>query len=55
MKESLKKAQKRYDEKCKHIRIRLRLDNDADIISWLKDQPSATAKIKELIRAEIES
>lgn len=53
MTESMKKAQKRYDAKCKQLKIRLRLDKDADIIEWLKVQPSANAKIKELIRADM--
>jgi hypothetical protein len=53
--EATKKAQKKYDAKCKQVRIRLRVDNDADIIEWLKEQKSVNAKIKELIRAEMES
>lgn len=53
--EATKKAQKKYDKKFKQFKFRLKLDNDADIIEWLKSQPSASARIKELIRAEIES
>lgn len=53
--EATKKAQKKYDKKFKQFKIRLKRDSDADIIEWLKDQPSASAKLKELIRAEIES
>jgi hypothetical protein len=53
--EATKKAQKKYDKKFKQFKFRLKLDNDADIIEWLKDQPSASARIKELIRAEMES
>ena len=53
--EATKKAQKKYDKKFKQFKFRLKLDNDADIIEWLNDQPSASARIKELIRAEMES
>ena len=53
--EATKKAQKKYDAKFKQFKFRLKLDNDADIIEWLKSQPSASARIKELIRAEMES
>jgi len=51
--EALKKAQKRYDGKCKQFRIRLRMDNDSDILEWMEKQASVTARIKELIRADI--
>jgi hypothetical protein len=55
MSEALKKAQMRYEGKCKCFHMRLRIDKDADIIEWLKNQPSANAKLKEMIRNEIES
>lgn len=48
-------AHKRYEEKCKHFMLRLRLDADADILEWLADQTSANASIKELIREKIAS
>ena len=48
-----KARQDKYEAKCRHFMLRLRLDTDADIISWLKEQESANAKLKELIRNEI--
>lgn len=49
-------AQNKYERlKCKQIKFRVRLDKDADIIEWLKKQPNVNAKLRELIRAEIES
>lgn len=53
MTEALKKAQKRYEGKCKLFHIRMRVDKDEDIIKWLKEQPSANARLKEMIRADI--
>ena len=49
-------AQSKYEKnKCKQVKFRLRLDKDADIIEWLKKQPNVNAKLRELIRAEMES
>jgi hypothetical protein len=49
-------AQSKYEKnKCKQVKFRLRLDKDADIIEWLKQQPNVNAKLRELIRAEMES
>lgn len=45
---------KKYDDKCKKFIMRLRKDNDADIIAWLAAQASASAEIKRLIREEIQ-
>lgn len=53
MTDALRKAQAKYEGKCKLFHIRLRIDRDQDIIAWLKEQPSANAKLKEMIRAEI--
>ena len=47
-------AHKRYEQKCRHFMMRLRLDNDADILEWIDNQTSANASIKALIRAQIE-
>lgn len=46
-----KARQDRYEKKCKHFMLRLRIDADKDVIDWLKAQPSANARIKELIRS----
>ena len=46
-------AHKRYEEKCKHFMMRLRLDTDADILEWISNQTSANASIKALIRSDI--
>ena len=48
-----KESQKRYEAKCRHFMIRLRLDKDEDIIDWLAFQPSANERLKELIREDI--
>lgn len=48
-----KDSQKRYEAKCRHFMIRLRLDKDEDIIEWLAFQPSANERLKELIRDDI--
>lgn len=55
MTEALKKAQRKYEKKMKNFHLKLRIDNDADIIAWLKEQESANARIKELIRSDIHS
>ena len=47
-------AHKRYEQKCRHFMMRLRIDNDSDIIDWIDNQTSANASIKALIRAQIE-
>lgn len=47
-------AKKRYAEKVEVVRsIWLHKINDADIIEWLKEQPSASGYIKELIREDM--
>ena len=48
-----KDSQKRYEAKCRHFMIRLRLDKDDDIIEWLSFQTSANERLKELIRQDI--
>ena len=48
-----KDSQKRYEAKCRHFMIRLRLDKDEDIIEWLSFQTSANERLKELIRDDI--
>lgn len=48
-----KDSQKRYEAKCRHFMIRLRLDKDEDIIEWLSFQTSANERLKELIRQDI--
>ena len=51
--EAQERAHKRYEEKCKHFMLRLRLDTDADVIEWINNQTSANASIKALIRSDI--
>ena len=54
MNESLKKAQKNYQDKCKIITVRVNKETEPDIIQWLeKNEGSAGTKIKELIRQSI--
>ena len=51
--ESTKRAQKAYRAKGKQVHFFLN-EHDKDIMDWLERQASVTAKIKELIRADIE-
>lgn len=51
--EAQERAHKRYEQKCKHFMIRLRIDKDEDVINWLACQPSANEAIKKLIREDI--
>lgn len=46
-------AHKRYEQKCKHFMIRLRIDKDEDVLAWLASQPSANEAVKKLIRDDI--
>ncbi len=48
-----KDSQKRYEAKCRHFMIRLRLDKDEDVIEWLSNQESANERVKELIRRDM--
>ena len=38
----------------KQVRVSLNKRNDADVIEWLKEQPSASGYIKRLIRMDME-
>lgn len=55
MTESLKRAQKKYNKRCRQFSMRLRRDKDDDLIRWIDETDNATAKIKELIRDQISS
>lgn len=51
--ESLKRAQEKYQSKCKNYAMRLRLDKDADIIEWLNSTNNPSSQIKDMIRLQI--
>ena len=51
--ESLKRAQDNYQKKCRHFCMRLRRDNDADIIEWLESTKNPSSQIKDMIRLQI--
>lgn len=53
MNESLKKAQKAYQSKCRIVNIRFNTETETDLIEWLNNQESVGSKIKELIRENI--
>lgn len=53
MKESLKRAQAKYNARFTQFHMKLNKETDADVIEWIKDQSSASASIKALIRANI--
>ena len=50
--ESLKKAQNHYRSKGRQFHFFCN-EHDKDVLEWLEAQENVTAKIKELIRAEI--
>lgn len=54
MNESLKKAQKAYNQKCKMLQIRINKETETDILEWVSRNRSAT-RIKELIREDIKN
>ncbi len=46
--------QKRYDDKnCVRLCLKLNKRTDADVLEWLKKQPSMQGAIKEVIREKI--
>lgn len=54
MRDSQKKAIKKYSVKCRQVCLRFRKDKDADVLEWMDNQASVTRSIKSLIRASIE-
>lgn len=53
MTEALRAAQARYNKKMRQWHMRLDPVQDADVLTWLDNQASATAAVKALIRANI--
>ena len=53
MKESLKKAQAKYQEKCKVYNLRINTVSEKDILNWMQEGKAAT-RIKKLIREDIQ-
>ena len=53
MKESLKRAQARYQSKFIQFHMKLNKEKDVDVIEWIRQQGSASASIKALIRSNI--
>lgn len=51
--ESVRRAQKKYFGKCRTYIIRLRQDNDADVIERIDSMPSKIGYIRDLVRADI--
>lgn len=54
MRQSLKKAQEKYNGKCKMFHLRLNKETESDIIEWL-GRGQAGTRIKALIRKDIEN
>jgi ATP-dependent protease ClpP protease subunit len=49
------RAQKKYDAAhTKQFQMKLHIENDADILTWLDAQDSKQGAIKELIRRDIQ-
>ncbi len=55
MTDSLARAQKRYNTKCKQFSMRLRRDKDDDLIRWIDETDNATGRIKQMIRDQIKA
>lgn len=53
--EAKKKAVKAYCQKQVGFSFRLRPDADADVIAWIRAQPSLTEAIRTMVRREIAS
>lgn len=53
MRESLKKAQETYRQKCKILNIRVNKETEADILAWI-EKGNAGSRIKKLIREDIQ-
>jgi uncharacterized protein (DUF1778 family) len=51
--EAQKRAKKVYDKKTKELFLRLRLNQDRDVIQRLDEVPNKTEFIRELIRRDI--
>ena len=50
----LKKAQKKYQKKCKILTVRINRETDPDLIRWLEEnEGKAGTKIKNLIRKDM--
>lgn len=53
MKESLKKAQDKYNQKCRLYNIRINTETEKDLLAWMQEG-HASSRIKKLIREDIE-
>jgi hypothetical protein len=51
--ESVRKAQRKYQKKLKTYILRFRMEQDADVIAQLEHVGSKTGFIRELIRRDI--
>ena len=52
MKESLKKAQETYRQKCKILNLRINKETEADVLEWI-ERGNAGTRIKQLIREDL--
>lgn len=52
--ENVRKAQKKYVEKCRCYTIRLNRIEWADVIAWLDDTQNVTRYLAELVREDME-
>jgi hypothetical protein len=53
MRESLKKAQEAYRQKCKIVNLRINKETEPDILAWI-EKGNAGSRIKKLIREDIQ-
>lgn len=52
MKESVKRAQEKYQQKCRLYNIRVNTETEKDIVDWMQKGPVGS-RIKKLIREDI--
>lgn len=53
--ETRRAIQKRYDQKCKTYCLRLRKDNDADLIDWINRHGNLNGIIRNFLRQMVEN
>lgn len=54
MRDSLKRAQENYRQKCRLYQFRVNKETETDIVEWL-DRGNTAARLKALIRQDIKN
>jgi hypothetical protein len=53
-KESLRRSQRKYQDKCKTYVMRFRRDKDGDVIGKLESVPNKTDYVRQLVQNDID-